>query len=162
MYSSLYQGSGCALGWLELINHRLAGHILWVKPGGLPGAAAKNYSAGFTNRLDAAGISYVAPAGSAQVLSWNYGQAILNGGGLTGFWTNSFYLDLPKRQLISDNPSLKLTITPSSGLFQGSILNPDTGNSLKFQGALFQDINVGLGYFLNSDQSGQIYLGPNP
>ena len=63
---------------------------------------------------------------------------------------------------ITDDRSLKLTLTPSSGLFQGSILNSDNGKPLKFQGALLQDMNLGLGYFLNTDQSGLIYFGPAP
>jgi hypothetical protein len=162
LYVSLYQGSGCGLGWLEIVNHRLAGQFVWIKPAALSGSAAKSYPTGFTNRIDTAGLTYHAPSVGQQILDWNYGRAILTSGGLAGFSTNSIYLDLPKHQFISDNPSLKLTITPGSGLFQGSVLNPDTGKSLKFQGALFQDINVGLGYFLNSDQSGQIYLGPLP
>jgi hypothetical protein len=161
MYVSVYQGSGCALGWLEIINHRLAGKVIWIKPAGVQ-SSAKSYSGGFTNRADAAGLTYSPPARNQQIFSWKWGQAILSGAQISGLWTNQFYLDPAAHQFVPDNSTLKLTITPSSGLFQGSIVNPDTGVPVKFQGVLFQDVNVGLGYFLNANQSGQIYLGPAP
>jgi hypothetical protein len=161
MYVPLYQGNGCAMGWLQMINHRVAGKIIWVKPAGAQ-SSAKSYSGGFTNRADAAGLTYSVPARNQQLFPWNWGQAILSGAQISGLWTNLFYLDLPAHQFVPDNTTLKLSVTPSSGLFQGSIVNPDTGRPVKFQGVLFQDVNVGLGYFLNADQSGQIYLGPTP
>ena len=80
--------------------------------------------------------------------------------GLSATRTNLLFISDQNKLTISDDSSLKLTLTPSSGLFQGSVLNSDTGKSLKFQGALLQDMNLGLGYFLNGDQSGLIYLGP--
>jgi hypothetical protein len=55
-----------------------------------------------------------------------------------------------------------VTITSASGLFKGSALNPATGKAMPFQGILFKKANVGVGYFLGVDQSGEVYLSPAP
>ena len=47
-------------------------------------------------------------------------------------------------------------------LFKGSVLNPETGKAMPFQGILFKKGNVGMGYFLSSGQSGEAYLCPAP
>ena len=104
----------------------------------------------------------MAPKSNQQPVSWNWGQIVLSGGGISGFSTNTFYLDLPGHQFVPGNSTLKLGFTASSGLFQGSVVNPDNNQQIKFQGVLFQNVNVGLGYFLNSGLSGQLYLGPAP
>jgi hypothetical protein len=159
-YTPLYQGAGCAIGWLQVTNHTLAGRVVWIKPLGLAGAAAKSYSAGFTNRVNTMGVRYQAPQSKQSLFNWNFGDLILSGAGLSR--TNLIFINDQNRLTISDDSSLKLSLTPSSGLFQGSILDPNSGKRLMFQGALFQEMNVGLGYFLNSGESGLIYLGPTP
>jgi hypothetical protein len=57
-------------------------------------------------------------------------------------------------------PKLNLSITPSSGLFRGTFVDPDSKKSTPFQGVLFQNANIGVGYFLGSDGSGEVHLGP--
>jgi hypothetical protein len=161
LYVSLYQGAGCGLGWLQVTNHTVSGRFVWIRPAGAA-SSTKSYPAGFTNRVDTSGLRYGTPAAGQSLFNWNYGSLILSGGGLSSGLTNLLFVNDQNRLTISDDPSLKLTITLSSGLFQGSILTPSSTRPIKFQGALFQDLNLGLGYFLNSDQSGQIYLGPAP
>ena len=56
----------------------------------------------------------------------------------------------------------KVTIVPGTGLFKGSVLNPDTGKAFKFQGAINQSDNTGFGYFLNGGQSGSVTMEDTP
>ena len=162
LYVSLYGGKGCAVGWLQLNNGGLSGPVAWIKQSGVAGTY---YPSGFTNTVDAAGVPYHAPAAGSRALNWanGTGQLILGGAGLNQPFTNTFNLDLKNKiSSTSTAAKLSLTISTTSGYFQGSIINPTTGKPVKFQGALFQNWNVGLGYFLAPDQTGELFLGPAP
>lgn len=162
LYVSLYGGKGCAVGWLQLNNGGLSGPVAWIKQSGVVGGY---YPSGFTNAMDAAGVPYHAPAAGSRALNWanGSGQLILGGAGLSQPFTNTCSLDLKNKITpASSAGKLSLTISPTSGYFQGSVINPATGKSMKFQGALFQNWNVGLGYFLAPDQTGELFLGPAP
>jgi hypothetical protein len=51
------------------------------------------------------------------------------------------------------------TITANTGLYKGTILDPD-GNTIVFRGAVLEKTGTGEGFFLGVDQSGQALLGP--
>jgi hypothetical protein len=157
-YASLYSNNGCALGWLQISNHSVGGQLVWMKPPATTAALAKAYALGFTNRIFAAGGAYRVPPTGTPAFGWRAGSLVLSGGGLSSPYTNTIVVNGFNRLVQPGDGSLQLTITPSSGLFSGSISN--STESMKFRGAIFQDLNVGFGYFLNSGQSGQIYLGP--
>jgi hypothetical protein len=59
------------------------------------------------------------------------------------------------------NP-VKFSLNSSSGLFKGSMKDPASGNTVSFQGVLFEKNNVGLGFFLGGSQSGTVSFAPNP
>jgi hypothetical protein len=163
LYASLYGGQGCMVGWINVATNTLDGGLVWVKGAGATGSAAKSYSQGFTNRIQAAGMSYVKPAAGGGVLDWagSAGEISFSSSSSPA-WTNSIRLELNNRVTDLNNNKLKLTIMSSSGLFSGSIMNPDTGKPMQFQGALYQDWKVGLGYFLDSSESGKVLLNRAP
>lgn len=68
----------------------------------------------------------------------------------------------PANQVIDGSLSnkLSLALNLSSGLFRGSVIPAGTTRRLSFQGALFQDLGVGRGYFLGTNASGRVYFGP--
>jgi hypothetical protein len=163
LYASLYSGQGCAVGWISVTTNTLDGQVVWMKGPGAPGSAQKYYSQGFTNRIQLAGMPYVKPATGAGALDWAGSAGEVSFSSSSGpAWTNSIRLDLSSRVTDLGSNKLKLTITSSSGLFRGSIVDPDTGKPLQFQGALFQDWKVGLGYFLEGDESGKVLLNQAP
>ena len=49
--------------------------------------------------------------------------------------------------------------TRSSGLFSGSATVPGTKQKVSFKGALLQNVDVGYGYFLGTNQSGSVFFG---
>jgi hypothetical protein len=53
-----------------------------------------------------------------------------------------------------------VTFTPATGLFTGSLPNPDApSRTIPFNGVVLQNQTNGWGYFLGTNQSGQVYLG---
>jgi hypothetical protein len=162
LYVSLYGGKGCVVGWLQFNNAGLSGQVAWIKQSGVPGSY---YASGFTNSIDASGVPYHRPAIGNRALNWanGSGQLILGGAGLSLPFTNYCTLDVNNRVTAGSSASkLSLSISTSSGYFQGSVLDPASGKTLKFQGALFQNWNVGLGYFVGPNKTGEIFLGPAP
>jgi hypothetical protein len=56
----------------------------------------------------------------------------------------------------------KLTVRTSSGLFHGSVINPETGKPITVNGIVLQNQNFGAGFFLGTNQSGSVLLSPAP
>jgi hypothetical protein len=162
LYASLYSGQGCAVGWINVTN-TVDGQLVWIKGPGATGSAQKYYSQGFTNRIQLAGMPYVKPATGVGALDWagSAGEVSFSTTSSPA-WTNSIRLDLSGRVTDLSSNKLKLTISTSSGMFRGSIVDPDTGKPMQFQGALFQDWKVGLGYFLEGNESGKVLLNRAP
>ena len=75
-------------------------------------------------------------------------------------FTNTIWLDTRNRVVNRFGSPLAMHIVPASGWFRGTVFNPDTGKPFLFQGTLLQSYNLGAGYFLNSNLSGQVYLLP--
>jgi hypothetical protein len=53
-----------------------------------------------------------------------------------------------------------LTFAAPSGLFQGTAPNPLGGHSFSFSGIFLPKENFGAGYYIESNLSGSVYLGP--
>lgn len=150
VYASLYGGNGVFIGWMQCTNQSdVEGSAVWEMPGGAGGL----YSNGLTNQLNAAGsrIQGSIPASGHYAL-------ILSGAGLGTSSTNTFGVFGKKVQ--SSNSGLKLSVNPQTGLFSGSLIVPSSNQKLSFQGALLEKSAIGGGFFLNADQSGQVYFGP--
>jgi hypothetical protein len=160
LYAGPYTGKGVLLGWMRFAatdTSDLTGKAAWMKPAGV--VAPANYPAGFTNLLDTVGSAYRQALGT-RVLNFSLGELTLSGGGLGGDITRSVRLETSNRITNLSAQKLTLTLTPTSGLFRGSVPNPVTGRALPFQGVLFQKGTMGVGYFLNGTQAGQVELAP--
>jgi hypothetical protein len=71
--------------------------------------------------------------------------------------TNRFIL--ASNNLVAGSDHLRLTNTTSTGLFQGATTNA-AGKIISFSGAVFQKQTNGFGLFLNTNQTGSVYLAP--
>jgi hypothetical protein len=161
LYASLYGGSGSMLSWVQIdsANNDLSGELLWLKG---QTTFVKNYVGGFTNAVNLMGSAYHAPAKGSRVMGiGSQSSIVLSGGGLSESVTNGISLTT-NNKVLAANPAAKLTlnITSSNGLFRGTVIDPQTGKPLAFQGVLFEQGQAGLGYFLNGSQSGKVYLNP--
>lgn len=161
LYSTPYAGhAGLVLGWIQFdpvpTDTDLSGDILWIKPGGLN---EKYYPAGFTNQIEVVGSAYVKPP----VTSSN-GAVVLTGGNLGQSISNRFTLK-PNYQVNNQGTNkFNLTISKSDGTFQGSQITATSPVKVKsdWRGVLLQKMQAGYGFFLGTNQSGQVWYTPLP
>jgi hypothetical protein len=108
------------------------------------------------------GSRYVPPASaSARAIGLTNGVVSLEGGDLTGAVTNLVLVAASGKVTdLSLTNKLKLNITAGNGVFSGSMTPSGTGRGIVFKGALLQNAGVGYGFFLGTNQSGLVYLGP--
>lgn len=150
VYASLYNGSGVFIGWMQCTNRTgsdISGTAVWVMP---PGHGL--YPPGLTNRIDAVGSSVLGMVGSA------HATIILSGAALDQSLTNT--VTVFGKTVEGSDRAWKMSVNPQTGLFNGSVTEPNGGQKLSFQGALLERSGTGGGFFLNADQSGKVYFGP--
>jgi len=162
VYTSLYHSQGFLAGWLTLTNHStndISGESRWARPASAKG---KYYPWGFTNSLQVVGSGYLRPPASppgSAVLTPPTGVIAFGGGNIASPFTNQIALDQKNKVLNLSPNKLSLTISLSSGLFSGRVVDPATGKSSSFKGALLQTQNVGAGFLLGTNCSARVSLG---
>jgi hypothetical protein len=168
LYASLYNGAGEVIAWIQFTNQPasdLSGQTIWFKPGGMRTAY---YAGGMTNEVAASGSLYTVPMAGQLVLGMTPGEAAqltLSGGGLTNWLAIPLSVGLGNRVTVPVGSRVSMSFTPSTGLFKGSVPNPATGKLMNFQGVLLkkyliENNQAGVGFFLGTDQSGQVLLNP--
>jgi hypothetical protein len=160
LYLSLNQGRSQLLGWMNFTiapRKDLEGNLSWIKS---PSSQNNFYPAGFEIDLAARGSAYEEPGKNLPVLQFSDGQVILSDGSLTGSLVNDITLSPNNKISNLGSNALNLSIIPSSGLFNGKVLNPEDGKTISFRGAVLQDENAGFGYFLRGSQSGGVRISP--
>jgi hypothetical protein len=160
LFVSTCGGGGCVMAWVGFnatATNDLQGGLVWIKPK-LP--RTNYYPDGFQIAATCSGWRYNLPQRGANVLSLAEGELALLGGNMVRGFTNHFTLGRNNR-VVSTNKSLSLTFTPATGLFAGRIVNPAFNSKpVAFGGILLQRMNTGRGFFLGTNQSGQVFLGP--
>jgi hypothetical protein len=159
-FISLYGGQGSILGWLTFLTTQandLNGDVVWIKPSV---ATAKFYPAGFDFATSASGFRYHPPAAGGALLSFANGTLVLTGGDLPQAITNQIIIGANNRVTNLSSNRLTLTFKTSTGSFTGRVVKPGSAQSLSFNGLALPDMEIGLGYFLGTAQSGQVLLGP--
>ena len=129
VFASLYKGKGSLLGWLIFTNRNrddFSGLLNWACPSQ---PASKLYPLGFTNEVLAVGSSYFAPASKTnRVIALTNGVVVFRGGNLLQNFTNIVAMGADSRVVNLGNNRLTLSITASSGLFKGTVVDPAGGN----------------------------------
>ena len=161
LYASLSGGEGSILSWVTFTNaptDDLTGALVWTKPGV---ENSRYYPNGFTLTTSVSGSRYIQPAKGANVLNLTDGYVALEGGDLAQNMSDQITLGANNRATDLSGNKLTLTFTTSTGLFTGRVTDPATGKPVSFNGVVLQRSNVGYGYFLGKDQSGQVLIqGP--
>jgi hypothetical protein len=160
-YVSLYGGKGSILGWLSFTNAGgISGQTGWFK---LPQATARLYPGGFTNSSETIGSVYQYTNG-LPLLGFSEGELSLTNGNLTQSITNQIGLGPDKQAAdpgAKPQSADKLTFRTASGLFKGSVVNPETGKPIVVNGVVLQNQNFGAGVFLGATESGSVLLSSN-
>ena len=166
-YGSLYGGQGSILGWLLCTNTTpstnassgdVTGSIAWFKPPAV--AKAKFYTSGFTVMTNVMGSSYTRPLTGEMILDLPAGNIMLTGGNLTDTITDQITIDSRNRVTDISGNKLVLTFSVSAGTFSGSLANPAVPKPIPFKGVVLQKNGTANGFFLGTDQSGQVLLKP--
>ncbi|MFO1488589.1 MAG: S8 family serine peptidase [Verrucomicrobiota bacterium] len=160
LYASINSGKGQILGWLTFSDSvpRLAGVCDWIKQ---PIASSKFYPAGFALQTNAIGSKYVAPVTGAPLLNFNPAMLTLSGGNVFDVFAVTA-TNKPSAPLVYRGTN-KLTLTlnsPTSALFKGSLVNPATGRTVSFKGAVLQDQQTASGLFVGTNQTGKVSFSP--
>lgn len=136
----------------------MSGPVTWFRPP-LP-RAHWLYPGGFTFQTDSIGSAYAFTNGT-RALNFSQGVVVLENGGLFQNLTNQVLLGPDNRvTVLTGTNRLSLTLSPATGLFQGSFLHPLTLQSVAFSGALLPSLTNGTGFFVITNQSGRVFFGP--
>jgi hypothetical protein len=135
VFAPLYAGKGVLMGWVSFAsrpNDDLHGTLNWLK---MPVTTTHFYPGGLAVASAAVGSVFVPGPQPFAV-----GRAQLQLGG-TG-----------------DGLIMTLKVSPTTGVFNGSMLNRVTGRPVKFQGTVVDKMNAGYGFVLGTDQSTPVTL----
>ena len=154
-YVSLYGGKGSILGWLNFTSEGgISGQTAWFK---LPQAAARFYPGGFIQSAGAIGSAYHYTNG-LPVLGFTNGSLSLLNGNLAQGITSP--ISLASETPATDGSASRLSVNTSSGLFQISVISPETGRPISVRGIVLQNQNYGAGLFLGPSETGSALLSP--
>jgi uncharacterized protein YjbI with pentapeptide repeats len=162
LYVPLYSGQGMVLSSIAFTNapeNNLRGDFIWTKPGS---QKAQYYPAGFTNKTEVQGSLYHQPENGTLPLDFVSGEVVLEGGNLATAITNHVLLDARGRLRNLDSARFSLIMTPSTGTFRGSVVDPISARLISFGGVVLQAQSVGSGFFKGSSQSGRVRLQAIP
>jgi hypothetical protein len=160
-YASLYVGQGSLLSWMTFANHAsddLTGAMSWIK---LPVVTARYYPGGFTTEVMASGSTYVKPV-SADDLIINVPNGVVDfsGGNLNADFSNNIALGASSKVTNVSSNKLTMAFTTGTGLYKGTVVDPATGITLPFAGAVFQKTDLGYGSLMGASQSSSVVVGP--
>ncbi len=162
LYANLYGGKGSIVGWLQFDNaaplNGIAGDVLWTKPA-LP--TAKLHRTAFATTSETIGSRYTPPAAGTRILELTNAVVEFSGGNLAE--PVSFDIELMPDNKIINLPAtnkLTLTLTSGTGLMGGSFVDPASGRTIPFKGALIESLRSGGGHFAGTNESGRVRLRP--
>jgi hypothetical protein len=160
LHTPLYSGKGSLLGWINFADNPaddLNGVLNWNKP------AIRNnryYPSGFGFETTATGSRYQPPSKGANILNLDTATLTFSGGNLSADILNQISISSDNRVSNLSNNSLKMTFTPSTGHFSGSVTDPSTSKSLSFSGVALQKSITATGFALGTNQTSRVELAP--
>jgi uncharacterized repeat protein (TIGR02543 family) len=161
LYESLYRGMGSLLSAATFDSSQmttdLSGPLCWFKQSQ---STAKYYAGGFTNSTTLLGSHYDPPSPTNALLRFTNGILAFTNNPLSTDFTNVIELT-PQSTIINHSANkLSVKLSKTTGLFSGSVIPPNGDKAISFSGALLQKQNVGAGFFLITNESGTVTLGP--
>jgi hypothetical protein len=163
VYLPLYGGKGSLSGWLFFTNKPttdIAGQLGWFKP---ENPKDRFYPEGIARTLSVIASRYRPPADEQSITDITRGVLALKQGNLPR--VVGFLVDIQPPDKVKFDPELDpkfaLRLQEHSGLFNGAFTHLATGKSASFHGVLLQKLNWGSGFFLGTNESGMVFLGPD-
>lgn len=161
LYTPLYHGKGALFSAATIDPGQPAGDIegavSWFKQAQ---PAAKVAPGGFTNSTRLLGSHYLPPSASQRLLEMTNGSIEFSFDNLTTEFTSEIELS-PGNTIINRGVNrLSVNVSKSTGRFQGSTTPSANAGTLKFSGVVLQRQNLGGGFFIATNHSGNVVLGP--
>jgi len=161
LYASLYVGQGSVLSWMTFANHAsddLSGTLSWIK---LPVMTSRYYPGGFTTEVMASGSTFVKPVSTDDlIINVPNGVVDFSGGNLSSDFSNDISLGLSSKVTNHGANKLSMAFTTTTGLYKGTVVDPTSGATLPFAGAVFQKTQLGYGSLMGANQSSSVVVGP--
>jgi Divergent InlB B-repeat domain len=161
VYASLYLGQGSVLSWMTFANHAsddLSGALSWIK---LPVMTSRYYPGGFTTAVMASGSKFVKPVLTTDlIINMPSGVVDFSGGNLSSDFSNNISLGLSSKVTNLSSNKLTMAFSTSTGLYKGTVVDPTSGATLPFAGAVFQKNELGYGSLMGANQSSSVVVGP--
>ena len=106
-------------------------------------------------------MKYTPPAKHELVFALTNLTCVMQGGNLEDSIQTAVTL-LPDNTVLarSQTNKLRVALVTSRGTFSGSFSVPPSKLKHKFNGVLIRQLNAGYGYFVGTNQSGFVRLGP--
>jgi hypothetical protein len=156
-YAPLYTGKGSMLSWLTFTNYAgepVHGLLSWIKAA----QATPYYGSGFDHELNVASSRFVVPT-TNRIANWTKLRVIATEGNLAQPVTN--FIELTWANTIWNTNgagNFTMGLNKNNGLISGAFRVPGTASMRSFYGALLQNRDVAFGYFLGTNQSGQVRI----
>ena len=139
----------------SLSGSGLDGSLTWTKPAQTKG----DYPGAIDTTLNVIGSLYTPPPRGGSVLpGFTAGTLAVTDMSGSIFSAPAALTSANKISLTNPPGKLKMTITPSTGVFKGSFVYPGQTKATDFSGVLFQDQTIGGGFFLGPNGSGTVQL----
>lgn len=159
LYVPLYKTNGLLVSWINFSRQPttdFSGLFNWFNQA----HPSKYFAGGFTNEATALGSRFTKPDATNQLLYLTNATVGFTNGNLAADFANSVVID-PKGKVVNqDANTLTFGISSGNGLFTGSATPPAGGTPIKFKGAILQKGTNASGFFLGTNASGRVYLGP--
>ncbi len=153
LYIPMYAGKGYLFSWVNFTSSSssdLSGQLYWNNPS----------DNGFSTVASVSG-SYFTPALQGNnLLNFSDGLVALNGGDLGSALQGEIWLYPNGRVVNKSDLHLNLAFSPGNGVFNGTVIDPDTKRPMPVHGVALQKSNVASGYFIGGGQSGQVVVEP--
>jgi hypothetical protein len=150
---------GSLSGWVTFTNLpgvSLQGAAAWLRTN----SAGKLYPPGFTNAVSITGSTFAPASAKTPVLGLTNFQITLSAGNLPHPLTNAATLS-PAGKFAANGPGiagLTLSVAASTGILNGSFLDPATGLAAPIRGIVLQQQTNAAGYFLSTNATGLFQL----
>jgi hypothetical protein len=163
LYAKVDSGRSLILGWLSFTGpsfDTIGGQAIWLK---VPNPGFKRlYPGGYTFLTETVGSVYSFTNGT-RALNFSQGQVIIEkgDGDLMHNLTNQVLLSANNTVTdLTRTNQLTLSLSPSTGLFQGSFYDISNRQTVPFFGAILPGLTNGTGYFVATNQSCRVFFGP--
>jgi hypothetical protein len=158
LFGSLYRGQGLLWAPMTIDTSRpsddIHGSLSWIKAA----QNAKYYPDGFDVEVTGIGSLYQKPAAGVRIIDLSDATVTFTGGNLNSF-ANSVTIGTDNKVADQSANKLSMNFATATGLFKGTATSPD-GENVSYKGAAFQKGTQAYGFFLGTDQSGSVVVGP--